>query len=87
MADAATLAGVKNALGVTSAYMDATISLYIDEVTDYMSGAGVSPALIAASVGVISRGVNDIWTGEAGGAKYSPMFYDAVSQLVLRSRG
>lgn len=87
MADAAILNGVKTALGVTSAYMDATISLYIDEVTDYMLGAGVSPALIAASVGVISRGVNDIWTGEAGGAKYSPMFYDAVSQLVLRSRG
>lgn len=87
MADAAILAGVKAALGVTSDFMDTTISIYIDEVTDYMSGAGVPDSVIAASVGVIARGVNDIWTASSGDAKYSPYFYDRVSQLVLRSRG
>lgn len=87
MADAAILAGVKNALGVTSDFMDSTISIYIDEVTDYMSGAGVPDSVIAASVGVIARGVNDLWTASSGDAKYSPYFYDRVSQLVLRSRG
>jgi hypothetical protein len=87
MADAAILAGVKAALGVTSDFMDATISIYIDEVTDYMSGAGVPDSVIAASVGVIARGVNDLWTASSGDAKYSPYFYDRVSQLVLRSRG
>lgn len=87
MADAAILAGVKAALGVTSDFMDATISIYIDEVTDYMSGAGVPDNVIAASVGVIARGVNDLWTASSGDAKYSPYFYDRVSQLVLRSRG
>ena len=87
MADAAILAGVKAALGVTSDFMDTTISIYIDEVTDYMSGAGVPDSVIAASVGVIARGVNDLWTASSGDAKYSPYFYDRVSQLVLRSRG
>lgn len=87
MADAAILAGVKAALGVTSDFMDATISIYIDDVTDYMSGAGVPDSVIAASVGVIARGVNDLWTASSGDAKYSPYFYDRVSQLVLRSRG
>ena len=87
MADAAILAGVKAALGVTSDFMDATISIYIDEVTDYMSGAGVPDSVIATSVGVIARGVNDLWTASSGDAKYSPYFYDRVSQLVLRSRG
>lgn len=87
MADAAVLAGVKAALGVTSDFMDTTISIYIDEVTDYMSGAGVPDSVIAASVGVIARGVNDLWTASSGDAKYSPYFYDRVSQLVLRSRG
>lgn len=87
MADAAILAGVKAALGVTSDFMDTTISVYIDEVTDYMSGAGVPDSVIAASVGVIARGVNDLWTASSGDAKYSPYFYDRVSQLVLRSRG
>lgn len=87
MADAAILTGVKAALGVTSDFMDTTISVYIDEVTDYMSGAGVPGSVIAASVGVIARGVNDLWTASSGDAKYSPYFYDRVSQLVLRSRG
>jgi hypothetical protein len=87
MADAVILAGVKAALGVTSDFMDTTISIYIDEVTDYMSGAGVPDNVIAASVGVIARGVNDLWTASSGDAKYSPYFYDRVSQLVLRSRG
>ena len=87
MADAAILAGVKAALGVTSDFMDTTISIYIDEVTDYMSGAGVPDSVIATSVGVIARGVNDLWTASSGDAKYSPYFYDRVSQLVLRSWG
>lgn len=87
MADAAILAGVKAALGVTSDFMDTTISIYIDDVTGYMSGAGVPDSVIAASVGVIARGVNDLWTAASGDAKYSPYFYDRVSQLVLRSRG
>lgn len=87
MADAAILAGVKAALGVTSDFMDTTISVYIDDVTDYMSGAGVPDNVIATSVGVIARGVNDLWTASSGDAKYSPYFYDRVSQLVLRSRG
>lgn len=87
MADAAILAGVKAALGVTSDFMDTTISIYIDDVTDYMSGAGIPDSVIAASVGVIARGVNDLWTASSGDAKYSSYFYDRVSQLVLRSRG
>lgn len=85
MADAVVLAGVKNALGVTGTYMDATISIYIDEITDYMANAGVSAALISASVGVITRGVNDLWNNNAGNGKLSPYFYDRVSQLALKS--
>lgn len=85
MADAALLAGVKNALGITGTFMDATISIYIDEITDYMSNAGISAAVITASVGVIARGVNDLWNNNAGNGKLSPYFYDRVSQLVLKS--
>jgi hypothetical protein len=85
MADAAILTGVKNALGITGSYMDDTLSVYIDEVTNYMGNAGVSSNLIAASVGVIARGVNDLWNNNAGNGKLSPYFYDRVSQLALRS--
>lgn len=86
MADAAMLSGVKYALGITNNFMDTTISIYIDDVTDYMTGAGVSSAMIAASVGVVARGVNDLWNNGAGSGKLSPYFYDRVAQLVLRTR-
>lgn len=85
MADAIILAGVKNALGITGTFMDDTISIYIDEITDYMTNAGVTVDLINASVGVIARGVNDLWNNNAGNGKLSPYFYDRVSQLVLKS--
>ena len=85
MTDATILTGVKNALGITGTYMDDTINVYIEEVTDYMSSAGVTDSIILASVGVIARGVNDLWNNNAGAGKLSPYFYDRVTQLAMRS--
>lgn len=87
MADAAILAAVKNALGITGAFTDNTIAVYIDDVVDYMSGAGVSAAIITASPGVIARGVSDLWDNDGGNVKFSPYFHERVAQLVLRSQG
>lgn len=87
MADAAILTAVKNALGVTGTFTDNTISVYIDEVVDYMSGAGVSAAIIAASPGVIARGVSDLWDNDGGNVRFSPYFHERVTQLVMRSGG
>lgn len=81
------LNGVKNALNVTGTFQDATISGYIAEVMDYMSGAGVSDAIISASVGTIARGVSDLWDNDGGNVKLSPYFMNRVTQLVLRSTG
>ncbi len=86
MTDATILTGVKNALGITGTYMDDTINVYINEVTDYMSSAGVTDSIIIASVGVIARGVNDLWNNSAGNGKLSPYFYDRVTQLAMRSK-
>ena len=87
MASAAMLTAVKNALGVTGTFTDTTISVYIDEVVDYMSGAGVSAAIIAASPGVAARGVSDLWDNDGGNVKFSPYFHERVTQLVMRSGG
>lgn len=81
------LAGVKNALNVTGTFQDDTISGYIVEVMDYMSGAGVSDAIISASIGTIARGVSDLWDNDGGNVRLSPYFMNRVSQLVLRSTG
>lgn len=81
------LNGVKNALNVTGTFQDATITGYISEVMDYMSGAGVSDAIISASVGTIARGVSDLWDNDGGNVKLSPYFMNRVTQLALRSTG
>ena len=81
------LNGVKNALNVTGTYQDATITGYIAEVMDYMSGAGVSDAAISASVGTIARGVSDLWDNDGGNVKLSPYFMNRVTQLALKSTG
>lgn len=87
MADAEILTAVKAALGVTGTFTDNTISIYIDDVIDYMSGAGVSQGIISASPGVIARGVSDLWDNDGGNVKFSPAFHERVAQLVLRSNG
>lgn len=84
MADSAMLTSVKAALGVSGNNFDTTLSGYIDTVTAYMSRAGVSAKLIAESAYVVARGVNDIWNND-GAAKFSPLFCDMVTQLVLSS--
>lgn len=81
------LNGVKNALNVTGTFQDDTISGYIAEVMDYMSGAGVSDAIISASVGTIARGVSDLWDNDGGNVRLSPYFMNRVTQLALRSTG
>lgn len=85
MADAALLEAVKSALGITGNFTDNTISVYIDDVVDYMLGAGVSQSVIMRSAGVVARGVSDLWDNDGGNVKYSPYFHERVSQLALRT--
>ena len=87
MVDAELLEQVKSALGVTGTFTDSTITVYINDVIDYMSGAGVSASMITASPGVIARGVSDLWDNDGGNVKFSPYFHERVAQLVLRSQG
>lgn len=84
MADSTLLSSVKAALGVTGNFTDDTISVYIDDVVDYMTGAGVPQAVILQSAGVVARGVSDLWDNDGGNVKFSPYFHERVSQLALR---
>ena len=87
MAETALMTAVKAALGVTGTFTNATIQVYIDEVVDYMIGAGVSQAVINApsSYGVVARGVSDLWDNDGGNVKFSPYFHERVTQLAMRS--
>lgn len=84
MADFSILAAVKDALGITGEYQDATIKIYMEDVMAYMESAGVPTEVInsSKSVGVIARGVTDLWNYNGGAGKLSEYFYQRVGQLV-----
>ena len=82
MSDETKLQNVKNALQITGDYMDATLSIYIDEAEAYMIGAGVAEADI--TTGVLARGVADLWNYGAGEGKLSEYFKQRVAQLSFR---
>ena len=75
------LENVKTALGITGTYQDATIQIYIDEVTAFLAGAGVPTSKITA--GIVARGVSDLWNYGAGDGKLSEYFIQRASQLAL----
>ena len=77
------LTNVKNALGVTGTYQDATLQVYYDEVIDFLHNAGVADANITS--GIIARGVSDLWNYGAGDGKLSDYFKMRTTQLALKA--
>lgn len=77
------LTKIKTALGITGEYQDEALQFYIDEVKSFMRSAGVPQSVVdsSESVGVIMRGVADLWTYQSGGAKLSEHFILRVNQL------
>lgn len=74
-----TLNDVKATIGVTGTYQDATLKGYYDETIDFLRGAGVKEADM--TVGVIARGVLDLWNYGAGDGKLSEYFMQRAAQL------
>lgn len=74
---------VKIGLGITGEYQDEALQFYIDEVKGFMRSAGVLPSVVDSSeaVGVIMRGVADLWNYGSGSVKLSDYFVQRVIQL------
>lgn len=83
MAEFDMLTEVKGRLGITTNFQDQLIQGYIDEVKLFMLDAGVDTTVInsVASVGIIARGVSDLWNYGAGEAQLSDYFYKRLIQL------
>lgn len=84
-----TLSLVKSALGITGNYQDATLTIYVDEIKDVLLSSGVPEDVVnsSVSVGVIARGVTDLWNYGSGGGKLSEYFYQRVTQLSYKATG
>lgn len=83
-----TLDTVKTMIGVTGEYQDAAIQAYIDEVKQYLIGAGVASDTVEAptSAGLIARGVTDLWNYGAGEGQLSPYFKERAIQLAMKAK-
>lgn len=73
------LESVKDALGITGDYQNDTLTSYIDEVKAFLIDAGVSEGDI--TVGIIARGVTDLWNYGNGNGKLSEYFMQRATQL------
>ena len=80
---------VKNALGITGDYQNDTLSIYIDEVKEYMKAGGVPVDVVNSTlaVGAICRGVADLWNYGAGNTEFSTYFLQRVTQLAYEGGG
>ena len=74
-----TLEMVKNALGIVGDYQDATLTVYLNEVMDFLKDSGVAEANITA--GLVARGVSDLWDYGSGTGKLSTYFMQRAAQL------
>lgn len=79
---------VKAMLGITGTYQDTALLGYVTEVIDYMVSAGVSrtTANSERAVGIVTRGVSDLWNYGSGGTTLSPYFHNRVIQLCYESK-
>lgn len=79
------LAKVKKILGVTGTFNDDAISLLITDVKYYLIDAGMHETAVngEAAIGVITRGVADLWNLGSGTVNLSPYFKERAAQAVL----
>lgn len=77
------LVDVKNSLGITGDYQDATVQQWITETVAFLKDAGVPESSITS--GIVARGVADLWNYGAGDGKLSSYFMIRASQLALKA--
>lgn len=76
------LEDIKNALGITGDYQDATLTVYINEVVDFLVEAGVKESHITS--GIIARGVADLWNYGSNDGSLSTYFKERATQLSFK---
>lgn len=76
------LADVKKALGITGTYQDDTLTIYVNEVTAFLTESGVSAENITP--GIVARGVADLWNYGGAEGKLSEYFLQRAAQLAYK---
>lgn len=77
---------VKTALDIGGTYHDSKLKLYITEAKEFLLDAGVKPAIVNSkyAIGVITRGVSDLWNYGSGNTQLSTYFMQRATQLAYK---
>lgn len=74
------LAEIKTRLSITGTYHDNMLTALTNDVKEYINDAGANAESVNA-VGVIARGVADLWDFGSGKGTFSEVFKQRVIQL------
>lgn len=86
--EAEILAEVKKGMSITGTFLDNTLLVYLRDAIQYLIDAGVKKEVVysTASIGIITRGVSDLWANGAGG-ELSNYFMQRTTQLAYKGGG
>lgn len=76
---------IKNRLSITGDFHNELLSGYAADTKEYLLSAGVKKSVVESekSIGVIARGVADLWNFGSGDGKFSEVFYQRAIQLTF----
>lgn len=87
MTDEEMLGAIKEGLNITGDYQDASLRVWYCEAKEFLLDAGVAESIVRSTkaIGILTRGVADLWNYGAGNASLSPYFKERAIQLVYKS--
>lgn len=83
MTDDELLEQVKLRLSITDEFHDEMLKCFIEDTKDYLRAVGITDELLSdkKSLGIIARGVVDLWNNKPSDGSFSSVFYQRAIQL------
>lgn len=80
---------IKKRLGITGAHHDTLLLAYANDTKEFMHSGGIPADVVdsEASVGLISRGVADLWNLGSGQGVFSGFFKQRIAQMYYTNWG
>jgi hypothetical protein len=80
---------IKKRLGITGTHHDLLLLAYANDTKEFMHSAGIPAEVVdsEASVGLISRGVADLWNLGSGQGVFSGFFKQRIAQMYYTNWG
>lgn len=83
MTDDEILQEVKKRLAITDTYHDDLLASFIQDTKDYLISVGITDEILTdkKALGILARGVVDLWNNKPSDGEFSKVFYQRAIQL------